>query len=532
MLRGKSVAVLLLSVFAVFWLVGSATAGPGSVEVQAAGDILIKMGAQIRIIPTSEVNRDFGVSTRLSPAEEAAAAGAMRALGVGTTSTRVHLNEAGGAVKDDHIRGENRLFFNFIRGTDWDVYMALESDTVLDRKSADRTDFATGRQTQQFGIERLMATFNMPWVSSRLEAGWDARGADIGYAGLVYGDDDPGIGIVGGASGFKWEARYIKKDEDEAGYYVDPVKPAVNPIDAPSNDRDTDRTFCYGKLGYDFSGTYLEAFGFYDRNYMGKTDIDHYFTGLQGKGTYGILMPTFELVYTFGDYEAPGQRDRDISSWAAYADLAVDLREMANMQKFEVHVGGYYVKGDDDLTDDDLEGFASSVGIDRFSPRFGSEQSISFDGNPILGQTLYSMLPIYYGSVRGAGINGGAALDGPGFIMFGGGLKTAYNKWTYITNVMAMWFETTEPVETYYANAGAGAPDIDDFMGVEWNNEVWYCLYKAVTLKAGAAFLFPGSGAKDITKALDAIARGVNFSQGRSSDDISMRFAAELLWFF
>jgi hypothetical protein len=69
-------------------------------------------------------------------------------------------------------------------------------------------------------------------------------------------------------------------------------------------------------------------------------------------------------------------------------------------------------------------------------------------------------------------------------------------------------------------------------MGIEWNNELAYKLYDKVTLKLGVTFLFPGSGAEDITKALDAYAREVDFAQGNSSDDVSQRYAAEIVWFF
>ncbi len=544
--KGKGILALLVVLLTGVFAASQALAGPGTVEVQTVGDITIRMGAQIRLIPTSEVNRDFGVSKRLSSSDEETAAEAIWALGsgiggyAGSKSTRAHLNEAGGAVKDGYIRGENRLFFNFAHGQDWDVYVALESDTVLDRKSADTTDFGYGHQSQQFGIERLLATFNMPWINSRFKAGWDARGVDIGWGGLVYGDDDPGFGIEGSAKGFKWALWYIKKDEDEAGYWDDNSIGVGtntlygNPISSPKTGVDVDRTFYYGKLGYSIAKTYVEGFLMLDRNYTesggtGK-DIDRYFIGIQGKGTYGIFKPALELVYLTGDMDFYSV-DKDIESWAMFADLTVDLHKMVGMKKFDVHVGGYYVKGDDDLTDNDLEGFAPAVGIARFSPYFGSEQSISFDGNQLMGQTLYSILPAYYGSVRGAGINGGAALDNPGFIMVGGGVKTGYGKWTYITNVMCMWFEQTDAVEAYWSSYVSN-PDIDNFMGVEWNNELRYKLYKSVTIKGGAAFFFPGSGAKDITKAMDAYVRGVTFDEGRSSDDVSMRFAAEFLWFF
>ncbi len=558
MFKRKGLFALLVILIAGLCTSGLALAGPGTVQVQTIGDITIRMGAQIRLVPTSEINRDFGVSDRLGDTDaQKAAAKAIWALGsgilvktssgtfvgAGSESTRAHLNESGGAVKDGYIRGENRLFFNFAHGQDWDVYMALESDTVLDRKSADRTDWGYGHQSQQFGIERLLASFNLPWINSRLEAGWDARGIDIGYGGIVYGDDDPGIGIKGSAKGFKWQLWYIKKDEDEAGYWDDEYDDTLygNPIAGPDQGGDVDRTFYYGILGRTFGVAYLETFLMLDRNYTKSRDIDRYFLGLQGKATLGIFKPSFEIVYCTGDYDSTSGTDYDINSFAMFADIAMDLHKVVGIKRFEAHIGGIYAKGDNTPDNGHLSGFAPATGIARFTPSFGTEQSISFDGNQLLGQTLYSILPAYYGTIRGAGINGGAALNNPGFIMVGGGVKAGYGRWSYKTNVMAMWYDQTEAVEAYFAWLGQSNTKIDHFMGVEWNNELAYKLYDSVTLKAGAAFFFPGSGARDITKAVDAIGQAgassgdiaaSDFNDGRSSDDVSMRIAAELLWFF
>jgi len=207
--KARSFAVLVVTLIFSSCLYGTALAGPGSVEVTTVGDITIKMGAQVRFVPTAEVDKDFGLSDDLSGAQEARAAvgmGTLLGLGLLGDSTRSHLTETAGAVKDSYVRTEDRLFFNFSHGKDWDVYMMLEIDEPLSRQSADRTDFGAGKQSQQFGIERLEASFNVPFLASRLKGGWDARGIDIGYGGFVYGDDDPGIGLVGGANGFKWEA--------------------------------------------------------------------------------------------------------------------------------------------------------------------------------------------------------------------------------------------------------------------------------------------------------------------------------------
>ncbi len=531
---------LIVTLIFCLCLVGTAMAGPGTVEVTVPGDITLRMGAQVRFIPTSEIDRDFGLSDDLSGTEEKrAAAGLGPAIGVLADSPRVHLTEGAGAVKDSYVRNENRLFFNFAKAEDWDVYMMLESDFLWDRGGVDRTDFAWGRQSQQFGIERLNASFNLPWVSSRLRGGWDARGIDIGYGGFIYGDDDPGLGLVGGADSWKWEVWWIKKDENEAGYAGDVlgrtdhyVMSLINPIGPPVQDKDADRDFYYGKLGYDFGNRYLEGFYMLHRNRIGGVDIDHNIAGVQGHCTHGIIHPMFEVAHAFGDYD--NGESMDIDSWGAFADVEFDLSEKVGMKKFAPHVGAYYLQGDDDATDDNLEGWAEVVGISRFTPRYGSEQAIVHDGNALLGSIEYSMFPAYYGQVRGAGINGLAAFDNPGFTMFGGGIDAGWGRWSYNGNVMAMWFTEEKAVQSYYEDVlGLTNVDIDDFMGVEWNNELSYKLYDAVTLKLGAAWLFPGSGAEDITQALDAYAREqASFDQGRSSDDISMRFAAELLWFF
>jgi hypothetical protein len=540
----KKIAISLLALTLGVLLAVPAMAGPGSVEVTVPGDISLRMGAQVRMIPTSEIDRDFGLSDNLTGAQEARAAGGLRHQAVLSNSTRSHLTERAGAVKDSYIGTEDRLFFNFAKDKDWDVYMMLEVDTVLNSSAADRTDFALGRQSQQFGIERLNASFNIPCLSSRLRAGWDARGTDIAFGGMVYADDDPGIGLTGGAEGWQWSAWYIKKKELEGAYGLG----SPNATGATHQAKDQDRTLMYGKLGREIDSTYLEGFLIYNGNHYAGPQVDQYVAALQGKGTYGIFKPMLEVAYAFGNYDAhPGRTailpdgsvhdtsDADIKSWAAFGDVALDLSENVGIKKFEPHIGGYYLQGDDDPLDDDLEGFAPVTGISRFSPRFGTEQSISHDGNPLLGQIEYSMFPAYYGTTwyQGGGITGTSDLDNPGFVMVGGGLNVAEGNWSYKGNVMAMWFNEASAVEAYYTYAlGLADVTVDEYMGTEWNNELSYKPYKAVTLKLGVTFLFPGDGAEDITQALDAYAREVPFAQGDSSNDISQRYAAEIIWFF
>ncbi|WP_161939933.1 hypothetical protein [Dissulfuribacter thermophilus] len=287
-------------------------------------------------------------------------------------------------------------------------------------------------------------------------------------------------------------------------------------------------------MAYNLGIAEVEGFWMWDKNDQAGKNVDHHFVGLQGNGKVGIAKVMLEAAYGFGDYDTAAGQNYDLGSWAFFGDVAFDLHDQVGIKKFEVHVGGIYAQGDDDWSDNDLTGWTPATGITRFTPAFGTEQSISFDGDNMFGQILYSIFPAYYGSgLIGGGINGKAQFDNPGLIMIGGGVKAAWDKWSYKGNVMAMWFEEAQAVENYYALKGvAGNINIDEFMGIEWNNEIAYKLYKNVTIKGGAAFLFPGAGAKDIAQALKAFVQGVNFEDAGDSDDVSMRFAAELIWFF
>jgi len=63
----KKLATCIGGLAAGVFAAGAVHAGPGSVEVQTVGDIKVKMGAQIRIVPTGEIDRDFGLSEGLGP---------------------------------------------------------------------------------------------------------------------------------------------------------------------------------------------------------------------------------------------------------------------------------------------------------------------------------------------------------------------------------------------------------------------------------------------------------------------------------
>ena len=161
-MRRSSPAVLALLLFLSFMDFSDiAFAGPGSVVIKTDGDITATFGGQVRVIPVYEQNWDFGISDKTL-------------FGKTNPSGRIflnHLNEAG-VVCCGYIRSEDRLYFNFAKGDIWDVYMALEFDDVLSSRTVDRSNQTQG-DFNSFGLERLNASIKLPWISSRLHAGWD-----------------------------------------------------------------------------------------------------------------------------------------------------------------------------------------------------------------------------------------------------------------------------------------------------------------------------------------------------------------------
>jgi hypothetical protein len=115
---------LLAIVLAVPPLVG---AKEGTFLITTEDGDTFSFGAQLRMIPTSENDWDFGLGTvQISPF-----------LGGGELNWKRHTTEAG-ELADNYIRTEARLYFT---GEDkdkkWSLYSALEFDSVVDQTEVD-----------------------------------------------------------------------------------------------------------------------------------------------------------------------------------------------------------------------------------------------------------------------------------------------------------------------------------------------------------------------------------------------------------
>ncbi len=510
-------------------------AGPGSVSISTNKNIMMSFGAQVRMIPTSESNWDFGMRDDLRLPGFLGGA-----LNKGFFQD--HPNECGW-VNDSYIRSEDRLYFNAIpKSRKWSFYAALEFDRGLDTKSVDSRGGKTN-DSSDFGLERLQATIALT-DNMRLHAGWDIWGLDFGDGGgLVYGDDNPGFWLTGKTGKLDYNVGFFKLQENNF---------QVSPTDL--NDSNTqDRDLYAGYVTYHFNkANKIQMFYAYDRirgipsgtllNNLtktmvkgAKTDSHHlgaYFTGKQGAIEYFA-----EGVYQFGTADNTGLAtdDYDISAYAGAADVAVNLKDMVGFT-VKPHIGIMYTSGDDDAKDDNLEGYTGVENCQRFSKYWGGENTIIGDTNMVLGTMLYGYLPELYGNgtpvftgglQNTAGFGGGRG-DNPGLTMTSVGIIIVPRRFIiFRSNVNSFWWNEDIMV-TSFADGATTTKVNSGYTGTEWDNTLTLALDKDMFIKGQFSWFFPGSTIKDATSALSAVA-GV---PGERSDDVAMRLAAELIWKF
>jgi hypothetical protein len=396
----------------------------------------------------------------------------------------------------------------------------------------------------------------------RFHAGWDIYYMDAvdAGAGFIYGDDDPGFWFTGDFGSIELQVGYHKKldsnfasrDEeeflgDQAGVKSDNDRDLYDAMLTYHINDDNEVRFM---ALYDVMKTRSDTtsnFGPFGTDQKGA-DVETYRLGVLYTGKLGIVEPEFEAVYQGGtadnavnefgsDPNASGD-DYDIKAYALYGDVALNLTDVFGF-KVMPHVGFMYTSGDDDGDDDDLEGYTAVANAQRFTPRFGGEDTIIGDGNTLLGTILYGYLPELYGSMGGTQATGGVATggldnggsggrgDNPGMTMIGGGITIEPKEYiSYRTNFM--WIEWNED---FYVNSTAppAALGFDPSVkvdsgtaGQQWSNSLRVSLSRNVHIFGNATLFWPGEAIKDVTKDV----------YGEKADDVAQRYAVALIWRF
>jgi predicted porin len=398
------------------------------------------------------------------------------------------INE-GGLAKGGHLRAELRLGWK-AQGDKWSVKMITEADIIMNKNNVDRSYYVGGADKNgwnpntggEFGIERAEMLYKFA-PQLELETGWDIRALDIKSGGLLFGDDHPFIGFRGQlAENTKYELLYL---------------PIQNMNDIKNDPIASDSMNDWGvytlKINQQVGSFNLSPFIAYSDNDAWSAQVTYY--GFEMTGKAGKVKPSFEIVMADGDFD----NGKDISSWAAYAGVEMDV-----CKGFTPYVAVRYTQGDDDANDDDVEGWVGITDIGRFTPLMGMDGGIlSEDLGQSYGATLYSYSPERSPLDTGlatdnyGGISNGGRGNNPGqmLLAFGakGDLSSMVDKLSYKTQIFMIWYDETDNLKNI-KNPGT---DVDDYAGTTFDLQLKYALDKNFSVDYIFGVFVPGDGIED-----------------------------------
>jgi hypothetical protein len=285
-------------------------------------------------------------------------------------------------------------------------------------------------------------------------------------------------------------------------------------LDLSGKVRDADWYAYIGKLNFKFAGLTMSPFACFSdmrKGVQGTGNAQAYYLGFETYGKIGPIMPSFEVVGvtgTINDAAKGGTDDYDIRSFAAFASV-----KLALMPAFQPYIGGYYVQGDDDPTDNDAEGFVGITNITRYTPTFGMEGAYMYEHIYGLGSPLYALTPERLGSksAKYGGIGGSGSGNNPGLIHVGMGATGKIAAVSYKVQACYMWFAEEDGL----VNKDDGTLGLDDDdIGLTLDAQAKYALSPNFSISYTISGLIPGDGVKDL----------------KGEDDLAWITRAELVW--
>jgi hypothetical protein len=416
------------------------------------------------------------------------------------TAMDVLLDEGGYLDNDEvTVRNEFRLGFKGT-GENWSFMVILESDIALEKNNCDRGARAGEISTnggftgEDYGVEKLEFTYDFTsnGLPATVETGWNTKWLDIETGGLLYGDDHPYIGLRGKYNDVAWEVLNL--------FIFDDV--ATN-----GNGDDQDWAAYTIKAAFPVGSMKLVPFYAYSDNEEADANV-HYF-GAETFGKIGMFIPKAEFVYAIGDKEKNNDVDYDISAYAAFAALETDYLPL-----FNPYIGGYYVTGDDDANDDDIEAFNTITNISRYTGTFGMENAFIYRYATALGTHLYSNTPSRWGTAGTGygGISNSDTAESPGMMSLGIGSKGGSGNWKYKAQVQYFWLEETGAIEDVKGRS------IDDELGMEFDLQITYVFNKHFSLGNCLSIFEPGDAIEDYN--------------GAGYDDTAILDTIEFIWSF
>jgi hypothetical protein len=416
----------------------------------------------------------------------------------------------GGLTGDQHIRAELRLGWK-ASGERWSVKMIAEADVIMEKDTADRSYYGGAVSYEgkpnaggEFGIERAELLYRFfPWLE--LETGWDVRALDIKTGGLLFGDDHPFLGFRGDLTDtLSYELLYLPiqnrtslpTPDDDDKYLRSPdaddwrvytLKLVQNlggkGSALPQSAFFGNSTGENNTLALSLSPVYA-----YSDNDSQQAQIHYY--GLEATGQAGWFKPYFEVVAADGEFDD----GKDISAWAMFAGLEMNMNKA-----FNPYVAFRYTQGDDDASDNDVEGWVGVGDIARFTPLIGMDGNIlGEDLGQSYGATLYSYSPERaFRTNRYGGIGNGGSGDNPGQKLIAIGTRGDLSRWLpnlmYKTQAFFIWYDETDNL-TNIRNPGE---KVDDYAGTTFDLQLMYAFNKNFSIDYIFSTFVPGDGIKD-----------------------------------
>lgn len=407
------------------------------------------------------------------------------------------IGEENGNMEDHSIRNEIRFGWA-AKASDWDFLIVLEHDFTLNKVNVDRQTGASSNK-DTFGVEKLDFGYNFT-PAIRLSTGWSDKFLDINSGGILYGDDHPFIGFNGKFGNHAWEALYII------------IQDEIEQQGSGALDGDTLDWRVYTlRAGFNLSGFTLAPIYAFSDNEAALADV-HYL-GFEGFGKLGIFTPRFEFIYAMGDKKVLGADDKDIKAFGGFASIEASISKALN-----IYAGGYYLSGDDDAADDDVEAFNGITNISRYTPTFGMENALIYRTVSAMGSVLYSnnfALLGTPGSGYGGIGNSSRGENSPGMISLGVGARGDINEqFSYKTQIQYFMFAEEDGL-TNVVNPGQ---KVDDTVGIEFDLNLTYKFNSHFSLGNTLSVFFPDDGITD--------------RLGRDFDETAILNTIEMVWQF
>jgi len=233
----------------------------------------------------------------------------------------------------------------------------------------------------------------------------------------------------------------------------------------------------------------LSPFVLYSDNRLRNAKV--YYYGIEGTGQIGMIKPSFEFVYADGEFRSTTP-SRDIKAYAAFGGI-----EVAVSKAFNPYVAVRFATGDDNSSDNDVEGFVGITDIGRFTPLMGMDGNILGEamGNPY-GNTLYAYGPERkFTTNQYGGISDLGSGDNPGHMIIAFGTKGAISEpLSYKAQVFMIWYDKTKNIPV---GAGKTVTEVDDYAGTTFDLQLSYKFSNNFSANFIYSTFVPGDGIKD-----------------------------------